>query len=674
MPGNLSIGLERRRTAEAAADSPIAKVGAGLGAAAVALKQSFTDGTIFLPLIALAFWVLTHPYAGILGDASVYVARALADLDPAGIGRDMMFVNDGQSRFSLYPVILAKLVAWFGTGPTGLILALLSMAVWVAALCSFARQYVAPRYVFLIVLFVAVLPVSYGAPWRFGYSEVLAVPRPFAEALVLTALAALAGGRTFLPFALLAAATLIHPIMALAGWCVFGIVLARESRRWAIGFALVATLLLVGALAGVPVLSRLVTFMDSGLKAFAESRSPLLFPAHWPIDFIGPVAAEATTLAIAASFFEGRRRMILIAAIFAGIGGIAVQVLFGDWLSLLLVIQAQPWRMAWLLAAMGAIALAIATLKLWQQGPRGQVVLAILAMAWLSSEESAYGALICVAALVLHFGARWITIPITSTIVRAVWGAAFALALFWNIHYFVSYGRFLAGIPADGPHYISFFWNRRYVAFPILAAAVALVFARPSRITWGLQCAAAILLSAATIGFFDDRAQFEKMIDAGRHPPELASLIAGRSGEVLWVDGLAEAWYLTGRPQWASPQQGVSTIFSPALTREWRERVQFLIDEKLAEKNALSALHVPASADLPRLTRDGIAHLCARGDAPAFIIAPVWDGMQVPPEFKPQYWHLDPPNFRMTEEPDSDSWEYGWKRISAYAVLPCAKT
>jgi hypothetical protein len=330
--------------------------------------------------------------------------------------------------------------------------------------------------------------------------------------------------------------------------------------------------------------------------------------------------------------------------------------------------------MAWLLAAMGAIALAIATLKLWQQGPRGQVVLAILAMAWLSSEESAYGALICVAALALHFGARWITIPITSTIVRAAWGAAFALALFWNIHYFISYGRFLAGIPADGPHYVSYFWNRRYVAFPILAAAVALVLARPSRITWGLQCAAAILLSVAAVRFFDDRAQFEKMIDAGRHPPELASLIAGRSGEVLWVDGLAEAWYLTGRPQWASPQQGVSTIFSPALTREWRERMEFLIHEGLAEKNALSALHVPASADLPRLTHDGIVHLCARGDAPVFIIAPVWDGMQVPPEFKPQYWRLDPPNFRMTEEPDGDSWNYGWKRISAYAVLPCAQS
>ncbi len=665
MPGDFSIGIERRRTVEAAAaSSTIARVGGKLSTAAAA------DGTIFLPLIALALWALTHPYQGILGDATVYIGRALADLDPAGIGRDLMFVNDGQSRFSVFPLALDRLVAAFGTGPTALALALLATAAWLLALAGFGRQFVATRWIAVVVIFVAVLPVSYGAPWRFGYSEVLAVPRPFAEALVLAALAALVAGRTWLAFFVLIAASLIHPLMSLAGWAAFAIVLCREDRRWAIAAALAAALVLAGALLGVPILDRLVTLMNPDLKAFAESRSPLLFPTAWPIDFFGPGAVEATTIAIAASFFDGRRRMVLLAAIFAGIGGIAVQALFGDHLSLLLVIQAQPWRMAWLLAAVGAIAFAIATLKLWQQGPRGQVVLATLAMAWLSSEESAYGALMCLPVLTLHFGARWITIPITSTIVRAVWGTAFALALFWNIHYFVSYGRFLAALPADGPHYISYFWNRRYVAFPILALVLAFVFARPSRLIWGAQCAVAVLLILCVVRFWDQRATFQKMNDANIHPPELMNLIAGRGGEVLWIEGLAEAWFLTGRPQWASPQQGVSTIFSSTLANNWRARMQFLIGQGLAEKNALSALHVPAAADLPHVTRDGIIHLCARPDAPAFVIAPVKEGTVIPPEFKPKYWHLAQPNFRMTEEPDF----YSWQRISAYAVLPCAQS
>jgi len=70
--------------------------------------------------------------------------------------------------------------------------------------------------------------------------------------------------------------------------------------------------------------------------------------------------------------------------------------------------------------------------------------------------------------------------------------------------------------------------------------------------------------------------------------------MASRSGEVLWIDNaLANGWFLTGRPQWGSPEQGVRTVFSRELALMWRERMQFLINERLAAKNALSALEVP---------------------------------------------------------------------------------
>jgi len=73
---------------------------------------------------------------------------------------------------------------------------------------------------------------------------------------------------------------------------------------------------------------------------------------------------------------------------------------------------------------------------------------------------------------------------------------------------------------------------------------------------------------------------------------------------------------------------------------------------------------------LPNVTRDGVAHLCARSDAPAWIIAPVWNGTIIPPELKPLYWHPVQPIFRMTDEGDS----YAWHRVLSYAVLPCAST
>lgn len=625
-------------------------------------------GLIFLPLLAAALWALTHSYLGIVGDASVYIGRALADHDPAGVGRDMMFVHDGQSRFSVFPLLLDHLVAALGPARTGLFLALLSMLAWVAALAVFAGRYVAKPFIAIVIIFVAVLPTSYGAPLRFGFSEVLAVPRPFSEALVLAALAGLAGGRTWIGIGCLLVASLLHPLMALAGWGVFVIVLSYEDRRWAIVFGAAALLGVVGAVAGVPLLHRLVMAMDPGLKAFAESRSPLLFPTAWANGYVGAMLAEAASLAIAASFVSGRRRLILIAALFVGCGGIAVQALFGDYFSLLLVIQGQLWRMAWLTAALGAAALAFCALVLWRQGPLGHIVLALLAMAWLTNETPECAALFAVAAVAVHFLARRIAFPATWTVAALLWGIAGFLAIALNAHYLFGYARFMAGIPADAPHGIAYLWTRRYIAFPILGLVLVLTFARKSRMAAVVLAMAALSLCVAAIGFWDARSPFQKMIDAAWHPPALMQVIAKRPGEILWVDGLTEGWYLAGRPQWASQQQGVSTIFSPALARQWRARMKFLIDQGLAEKGGLSAFHIAAAADLPHVTRDNVAHLCGRADAPAWIIAPVSKDTIIPPGLATHEWHLPQPNFRMTEEPGF----YSWQRIDAYAILACA--
>jgi hypothetical protein len=626
-------------------------------------------GLILLPLIAAALWALAHCYPGIVGDASVYIGRALADLDPAGVGRDLMFVYDGQSRFSLFPLVLRQFVAVLGPERTGLLLALLSMAAEVAAVATFAACYVRRPLIAIVVIFVAVLDSHYGTPWRFCFSEVIAVPRPFAEVLVLFALAALACRRTSLGFVCVVAASLIHPLMALAGWGVFAIVLSCEDRRWCAAFVGAALLLIAGAAADVPLLHRLVTVMDPHLKAFAESRSPLLFPTAWSIGYLGGMLAEAASLAIAASFVDGRRRTILVAAIFVGVGGVMMQALLGDRLSLTLVIQAQLWRMVWLMAALAAAALAFCALELWRNGPRGHIILALLSIAWLMNETPEWAGLVGAVAVALHFAMRRLDLPVTWTSARALWVVACLLALVWNIHYFVGYVRFMADIPPDAPHGLGYFWSRRYVAFAILGLVLLLAYSRPgSRAIIGLAGAAAVLLIAATCRYWDDRGPFQKLLDASRHPSELVNAIATRPGEVLWVDGLNEAWFLTGRPQWASLQQGVSTIFSPELTTVWRERMQFLIREDLAPKNGLSSFHIPSSADLPHLTEAGVTHLCSRPDAPAWIIAPLETGVTPLAGRQAQIWHLPQPQFKMTDEGNS----YVWHRIEDFLVLSCA--
>jgi hypothetical protein len=627
------------------------------------------DGGVVLCLIAIALWTLTHPFQGIAGDTNVYIGRALADLNPGGIGRDMMFVDDGQSRFSLFPFLLDHLVAALGTQTTVMLLAILAMAAWMSALALFARHYVGWRFVPVVLIFVAVLPTFYGAILRFGYSEIQSVPRPFAEAFVFCALAALASRRTLLSAALLLPATLLHPIMALAGWAVLAIVLCVEDRRWLIAAGLAVAAAIVAGLLGLPLFDRLVRLMDPDLKALAQSRSSLLFPTHWSLASYAPIVLQSATIAVAASFFEGRRKLILLAVITAGIGGIVAQALFGDVLSVELVIQAQFWRVTWLLAATGAVAMAICALKLVQNGRGGYFILALLTAAWLCYQDLVIVSALCAAALVVQFNAARFANVVTRPVVIVVWLCVAAYGLLLNALYFAQFGHFFASLPAEGPGGFTYFWNNwRYIAFPIAAAALAFALAPRSHLTWAIEGLAALGLAALVWHLWDDRSAFQKIVDQNHHPAALELLLAGKDGEILWLGGQTEAWFLTGRPQWASPQQGVGTIFSPKLAREWRDRTQFLIENGLVEKEALAITHNVSSAELPVVTAPAVGRLCARADAPAWIVAPVFEGTTFPAALKAQYWTPPVPNFRMTEEPDG----YVWHRISSYAVLPCA--
>ena len=158
-----------------------------------------------------------HPYLGVIGDAALYLGRSLADLDPTGVGRDIAFVNDGQSRFSIFSRLVDPLVAALGVEQAGIIVAAAASACCLAATFALARALGSDRRLTIAVaLFAATMPTSYG-DGILRFAETNAVPRPFAEAAVMASIAALLAGRPLAAGLLLAAALAIHPIMAMAG-------------------------------------------------------------------------------------------------------------------------------------------------------------------------------------------------------------------------------------------------------------------------------------------------------------------------------------------------------------------------------------------------------------------------------------------------------------------------
>jgi hypothetical protein len=147
-----------------------------------------------------------------------------------------MFVHDGQFGFSLFPFVVRAMVALWGPAMTGEVLAVVAALAWFWA-----------------------------------------------------GLAALAANRDVVCLCCLAAATLLHPIMALAGFGVFVAVRGREDRRWFWFCACAGALSILGGALGLPLMDRFFTAIDPSLQSLHESHNAFLFPSLWPIESYPPL-------------------------------------------------------------------------------------------------------------------------------------------------------------------------------------------------------------------------------------------------------------------------------------------------------------------------------------------------------------------------------------------------
>ncbi|MBO0733314.1 MAG: hypothetical protein J2P49_03165 [Methylocapsa sp.] len=636
-------------------------------ASARRLLDPCIQGSWPLALIAFSIFLLNRPYSGIVQDAYIYIGRALADLDPGGVGRDMIFVYDGQFGFSVFRPLAAALVALSGPAFAAKALALAAMAAWFWAALAFSRQFLGGRAVWAVLVFAALLPASYGLPLTLSFAEPLAIPRPFSEAFVLVALAELIRGRNGLSLLWLAAALLMHPIMALPGFCVFFFLLGFENKHWFWFCILGIAALILGGASGMPLLNRLFVPFEPSFGGAKEFHSPFIFPTRWPAESFSQLFVYMATLAVAARLLQGRRRLVLYGAALAGWGGIAMSAIFGDWLTSLLIVQLQPWRMCWLMSAAGAVAMGICVIKLWPLGPCGRIPLALLALSWLFVSQAEVAAPTAILAFCLSAGQERFKHLFTAKIVLAAWTFTVVAGAIWQCRLFAFPWQFSLSSPAGyaSPSQIAV----RYL-LPLPACAFAAYFAIvkpqiPSR----LRGAFAALLAVMAALSWDQRSPDQQMAETGRPPEPILQLVDRRKGEVLWMDGLGEAWFLFHRPQWASLVQAGPRIFSPALAAEWYDRMGFLMRLRLANQSSFKLLTtVVERKDKPWLSQEGLEQLCARKDAPAWIITPLKQRKEPPAGIPMMLWKLPAPHFRLAKDGES----YFWEEIEAYGILPCA--
>jgi len=142
--------------------------------------------------------------------------------------------------------------------------------------------------------------------------------------------------------------------------------------------------------------------------------------------------------------------------------------------------------------------------------------------------------------------------------------------------------------------------------------------------------------------------------------------MAGRPHEVLWLDGLEEAWFTLGRPQYLSVLQAASLVFSRPLAMEWNRRAELLVSLGLARKAIFDPWTTVADEDPLHVTQAALDHFCQRPDAPGSVVIPIGYEDRIPPFSGMIVWTLRYPHL---------AWSFPSKKrrvIGSYGIVPCA--
>jgi hypothetical protein len=623
-----------------------------------AINLAAFDATTALRLtVVVALWLLGRPYAGASGDAVIYLGRALADLDPAGVGADVMFQADGQSRFSLFAPLYQRLMGWLGPTQALRLVSGAALIAWFAGAALLAARLTQGRLFWASLACVGCLPYIYGPAFALHFGEPLAIPRPFAEAFVLAGLAAALSDRLVLAIACIAAAALFHPIMAAPGVLVLYALRCVHDRRWLWLAPLGLAAALAAAALRLPLADRLLTGIDAEWLELLRQRNFYLFPGLWSAQAYAALAAQAATLAIAAALAQGRERAFLAAVLGVGLGGVLVAALFGEQIPLLLIAQAQVWRASWLSAAIAALIAARVAVALWGAGPSGRATLAFLALAWTPAEPET--ALIGAGlALGLHFGP--FRGPVLShRLVAIIWLVVAALVGKRLIEAAIVLPSL---IPPDHPAPYTQIARMQFQAIPVAALAVLWVVGEGPALPRVLRLTVPAVLAAAVVALWSRPGAPTERPENFRPPEDWSRLVASRPGSVFWLGANSEAWVWFARPNWLADAQGAGIVFSRPLAMAWAERARFALAEGLARDNTLDYGKAPTR--FARLTREALAHLCARGDRPAWIVAPQTPGLPDARALADAVW--TPPFPYFTTGPDG-----GRSRVTSFVVARC---
>ncbi len=332
-------------------------------------------------------WALSHSYGGIVHDAGQYTLQALAHLSPESLARDVFLSHGSQDSYSIFGYVYAAAIRLLGVESAAAVLTLVSQLAVIACAWQLARNLMPASLALLAVSIVIAVPGIYGPDRIFTCIEPFLTPRMIAEALVLGSLCAFSCARMRLALGLLAAAALIHPIMAAAG------IAALLWKYIGIPHPRLAVLLIGATTIALTTLSYALPAggwgrFDAVWLGLIQDRSPYLFLSHWALDDWVRAVVPLATLTVGMGVLpDERARSLSRIVLLTAISGLVLTLVACDLLHLVFFTQLQPWRWLWLSTVAAALLLPAVVHTAWQAGFAGRTTVLLLISSWLFGSD-----------------------------------------------------------------------------------------------------------------------------------------------------------------------------------------------------------------------------------------------------------------------------------------------
>lgn len=588
-----------------------------------ACSTSRTDpwrGVALAGVLGLALIAYTSGYRGVIFDAELYAFQASARLSPEDLAGDLFLRYGSQDSYSAFSVAYAPLIQILGLTNAALLVAAVSLLLLFAAtyyLFAFKREASAAL---AGTLAVAVWPVAYSAESILQVARFYSTPRPLACAAGILAIAFAMGGRCTGAVIAAGVALLVHPLMAAPALLLLGLTVVRPTRLLLIAL-IIAAMLLAGAMAGMPLLDRLLLVIDPDWKGVVLERSPFLSALRWSPGDWSLVGVAVLSPLLAGMRLDDPLRRLFIASSVVGALGVAATLVLSDLAGSVLAMQIQPWRTLWVSHWLGVAGIGLLLVQYDEHRERADLI-ALLGLIGAELTAANTGAVVLGIALWAALVQRaatpgpWSGLSYLATLVAA------GQALCWYVAGFPSTVAFSA-LESGSDSFLP--WalrNPGLVGATLIVGFLARKWIPPSfrdLVRWA-AAGAAMIVGAINIERTVTAEVGQMSLIA---EPKAVVRALPRDGSVLWGESGRVAWFVLGYPSYISIMQTAGIVFSRATALEASRRAEHIesvlgeqmfmrwragkvankpIDAKavvaLCTDPALSAVFVPGEADV----------------------------------------------------------------------------